>query len=150
VSLRRPALNLVNQSQVRMPRLWLQSVFVEIDGHLRKAKTPGWAQVCEAELVIVWLNPGPARILNQKYRRKNYATDVLSFTAETGLGELVMCPQVLKRQAREHGLSFRDELSYMILHGILHLLGFDHEGSKSQAAQMFALQDRIFAQLTQR
>ena len=94
---------------------------------------------------VVFLDAGPARKLNLRYRRKNYATDVLSFMGEDGeLGELVICPSVVRRQAREHGLTFEEELSYMILHGWLHLLGYDHELGRREERLMFSLQDRIF------
>jgi probable rRNA maturation factor len=54
----------------------------------------------------------------------------------------------LKRQAREHKLSFQHELGYMVLHGILHLLGYDHETSEADAEKMFAIQDEVFEKLT--
>ena len=90
-----------------------------------------------------------AKKVNFTFRQKNYATDVLSFEGDDQniLGELIICPEVVLRQAREHRLSFREELGYMILHGVLHLLGFDHEKSETEAKRMFALQDRIFDKL---
>lgn len=99
-----------------------------------------------AELTIAFLNADHARELNLKYREKDYATDVLSFgdTTPGVLGELAICPEVVLRNANEHGLSFEDELGYMILHGVLHLLGFDHEASKEEENVMFELQDSVF------
>lgn len=104
-------------------------------------------QLPDSELVIVFLNPGPAKKINFEFRKRDYATDVLSFSNPQGLGELLICPQVIAKQAKEHGLTFNQELSYMLLHGILHLLGYDHEKSKVQAQRMFQLQDEIFAAL---
>ena len=99
------------------------------------------------ELTVVYLDPPAARQLNFQYRQKDYATDVLSFgdKSSDSLGELVICPQVLKKQAKDHGLSYQQELAYMILHGVLHLLGYDHETNERQAKLMFAIQDDIFA-----
>src|SRR5687767_1355694 len=80
-------------------------------------------------LTIVLMDKARARQLNKKYRRKDYATDVLSFAPEekgVGLGELVLCEPVVRRQAKEHGISFKKELDYLIIHGFLHLLGYDH------------------------
>ena len=98
------------------------------------------------ELIVVFLDTKEAKKLNMRFRGKNYATDVLSFDPidPQSLGELVMCPQVLKKQAMEHKLSFNLELGYMVLHGVLHLLGYEHEESPEAAAVMFKLQDEIF------
>ena len=60
------------------------------------------------------------------------------------LGELVLCPQVVLKQSKEHNLSFRLELTYMLIHGVLHLLGYEHEGSAHRALEMFNIQDLIF------
>jgi len=67
--------------------------------------------------------------LNRSYRRKNYATDVLSFPAEPGsfLGDIVIARGVARRQAREAGHPDSVELRILALHGLLHLLGYDHE-----------------------
>jgi probable rRNA maturation factor len=64
------------------------------------------------------------RRLNRQYRRKDYATDVLTF-AETR--DIVIAKGVARRQAREHGHSEAVELRVLSLHGLLHLLGYDHE-----------------------
>src|SRR5439155_3802010 len=76
------------------------------------------------------------RTLNRSYRRKNYATDVLSFPANlqspipnpyTFLGDVVIARGVASRQARQAGHDERTELRVLALHGLLHLLGYDHE-----------------------
>jgi probable rRNA maturation factor len=79
------------------------------------------------------------RALNQKYRQKNYPTDVLSFAAEPPprprraaaterfLGDIVIARGVARRQALEAGHSETTELRVLALHGLLHLLGYDHE-----------------------
>ncbi len=54
---------------------------------------------------------------------------------------------VIRRQSKRTGLSERGELGYMIVHGVLHLLGFDHETSVEEEAKMFSLQDEIYARL---
>lgn len=78
------------------------------------------------ELGIALVSNARMRILNRSYRKKDYATDVLSFEGD-GLGDLVIATGVAKRQAREAAHSYPTELRVLALHGLLHLLGYDHE-----------------------
>lgn len=138
----------VNQSEVRFPRQfvqsWLMAVIPQLPAGDRKRLNSK-----KLQLTLVFLAAAQARILNREYRKKDYATDVLSFAGDDQelLGELAICPEVITRQAKEHNLSFKAELAYMVLHGLLHLLGYDHEGSASDARRMFKLQDGIFTKL---
>ncbi len=78
--------------------------------------------------------------LNKTYRRKNEATDVLSFPAQpakrpnkkTFLGDIAIAPAVARRYAKKHGRTLENEICILILHGILHLLGYDHETDRGQ------------------
>lgn len=87
--------------------------------------------------------------LNTKYRRKKYATDVLSFQtpkifqARGVLGELVICSSTMKRQAKEHGHSVERELEVLLTHGLLHLIGFDHEEGERQAKLMLRWEKKL-------
>jgi probable rRNA maturation factor len=87
--------------------------------------------------------------LNGRFRGKRYATDVLSFPApevfqRSGwLGELVICLPVLIRQGREHGHSPNRELQILLIHGVLHLLGLDHEKGRKDAATMARWESRL-------
>ncbi len=137
-------LNIINQSQVRIPNTFLKEWTEALVLSLKKK---GFPRVLKnKELILVFLDTKPAKKLNHQFRGRDYATDVLSFDPidPQSLGELVICPQVLKKQAIDHEHSFNLELGYMVLHGILHLLGFDHEESEEQALEMFKLQDEIF------
>lgn len=100
----------------------------------------------EKEISLVFLEERDAKRINWQFRTKDYATDVLSFSTDDpqGLGELVLCPFVISRQATEHKLKFEQELAYLVLHGILHLLGYDHEKSPEEEKKMMSLQDEIF------
>ncbi|MCC6276566.1 MAG: rRNA maturation RNase YbeY [Oligoflexia bacterium] len=100
---------------------------------------------CLLRIVIVGRTLGLR--LNAKFRGKNYPTDVLSFPVDTsheGLGEIVLCAPVLVSQARRHELRLEQEVAYMLIHGFMHLLGFDHEKSQRNAKKMFKIQDRLF------
>jgi probable rRNA maturation factor len=90
---------------------------------------------------IVFVSDATIKELNKRFRGKNYATDVLSFptTAETFeienhslLGEVVISVPRAAAQAKEHGLSFSDEVRQLILHGLLHLSGHDHETDRGE------------------
>lgn len=141
-------LNIVNQSKTRIPRKFISEWILLISKNLQKSKVLSKAD-SQRELTLVFLDPKPAKALNLEFRGKNYATDVLSFDSDDieSLGELVMCPEVLKKQAQEHGLTFQVELGYMLIHGVLHLLGYDHETGEKDAAEMFGIQDRLFEKL---
>jgi probable rRNA maturation factor len=82
------------------------------------------------------------RTLNRQYRRKDYATDVLSFPAaerrhdDKYLGDIVIARGVAGRQARQHGHGVAVELQILALHGLLHLLGYDHETDTGQMAEL--------------
>jgi probable rRNA maturation factor len=138
-------LTIVNHSKARIPRKFLAEWVATLSTQPKLAR-----QLKGKELVVAFLDEKPARKLNKQFRGKDYATDVLSFGSEgdpESLGELVICPQVIVRQAKEHGLLVKEELAYMVLHGILHLLGYDHELSEKDAKAMFRLQDALFEKL---
>jgi probable rRNA maturation factor len=141
---------LVNNSKMPMPKKTLELIGKYI-GICLKKKRVGRKTQLQSELTLVFLDPGPAKKINQAFRRRNYATDILSFAGEgKNLGELIICPQVIKKQAKEHDLTFDQELAYMFLHGVLHLLGYDHEKSKSEAKKMLKIQDEVFEMILQK
>ena len=89
----------------------------------------------EKNLSIALVGQGRMREINKKYRKKNRATDVLSFP-DNGLGEIIICLREIKKNAKKDGFSFEKELTQVLIHGILHLLGYDHEKSEKQAKKM--------------
>lgn len=98
------------------------------------------------KLLVVFISSSEMKELNQYYLDKNNPTDVLSFPAveDNSFGELVLCVQKIKSQAKEHALSFQEEMAYLILHGFLHLLGYHHEEGGEKAKKMYQIQDSIF------
>lgn len=73
------------------------------------------------ELSLVFVGEAQMRTINRTYLKHDYVTDVITFTH----GEIVICPQVAKRQAVEHGSSTAQELVLYVIHGLLHLAGYD-------------------------
>jgi len=102
---------------------------------------------------------GRAKIqeLNNKYKNKNTATDVLSFGSDRQfivpggmgeyLGEIVVCPAVVKERSVKSRTLFSQEFAHVIIHGILHLLGWEHEGSEKKTEKMHAKEKEIMNML---
>ena len=130
-----------------MPKSYLTKASVLLSRELSRRNVKNKA-LLKQDLVIVFLNKKEAQKINLEYRSKNYATDVLSFSGtDQSLGELVMCPEILKKQAKQNNHNLRTEILYMFIHGVLHLLGYDHEKSKSEAYKMFKIQDEVFEKI---
>jgi len=90
--------------------------------------------VADRELVIRLVSPREIQALNKEYRAKNQATNVLSFISdipleigESILGDVVICVDVVREEAELGDKAFLDHLIHIAIHGILHLLGYDHE-----------------------
>ena len=91
----------------------------------------------DKDLSIVLIGPTKIKELNQKYRKKNQTTNVLSFEGgKDFLGEIVICPNIIKKNAANLKSNFKKELTFVLIHGLLHLLGYDHERSKKEAEIM--------------
>lgn len=95
-------------------------------------------------LSLVLVSAGKIRELNEKYRHKNSATDVLSFEK---LDEIVICPEIVKKQAKKLKSRFNLELTRVAVHGILHLKGHDHEKNKKAAEKMQKIEDKIISKI---
>jgi probable rRNA maturation factor len=108
----------------------------------------------DAEVAVRIVDAVEIRTLNHLYRGKDKATNVLSFPAgeieglpagaSVLLGDVVVCASVVAKEASEQGKTPADHWAHMIVHGTLHLLGFDHEND-TEATEMEALETRILA-----
>ena len=98
----------------------------------------------KGEVAIAIVTDAHMRKLNHTYRRKDYATDVLSFPSDAPgmLGDIVIARGVAERQAGEHGHAAPTELRILALHGLLHLIGYDHEDVKD-GGKMRRAEDRL-------
>ena len=114
-------------------------------------------RIREADLAIRLVGAREGRALNRHYRGKDYATNVLSFPAELPeglpkgvklplLGDLVLCAPVVAREAKEQGKPLAAHYAHLIVHGCLHLLGWDHEDPR-EAEAMEQLEREILATL---
>lgn len=106
-----------------------------------------------AQVNILVVDAREGRRFNRQFRRRDYATNVLSFPYEplpgqktALLGDLVICASVVAREAAEQGKRLRDHWAHLTIHGVLHLLGHDHQ-TRAEASKMEALEIRILAGL---
>ncbi len=107
-----------------------------LDKFLREvAQTVLKGEKSKLSLSIALVGRGRIKELNRKYRRKNRPTDILSFQYGKD-GEMVICLSEVRRNAKSFGSIFKKELKRVLIHGILHLLGYDHEGSSKKAEKM--------------
>lgn len=110
----------------------------------------------KSEISILFVDDDEIQVLNRDYRGKDKPTDVLSFSQgrtdipvcqQAGmpvlLGDVVISLETAKRQARERGHPFIKEVLILLTHGILHLLGYDHEGSRKKAVEMRRMEKEI-------
>ncbi len=114
----------------------------------------------KSEVSVTFVSDGEIAALNEEYRRKSGPTDVLSFECDNlddgfpapadggpyELGDVIIAPDVARRQAAELGVDFLDEVDLLVVHGVLHLNGYDHV-TDEDAAVMEPLQERIVGDL---
>jgi probable rRNA maturation factor len=103
----------------------------------------------DAEVSVLLCDDSFIASLNGKWRGQPKPTNVLSFPTDTAvpaLGDIIVAYETVTREAAEEGKSVRDHLSHMIVHGFLHLLGYDHEDHE-EAETMEALESRALAAL---
>jgi len=103
----------------------------------------------DGEVEIILVGRAMMRRLNLDYRGVDRVTDVLSFAWQEdkillgqSLGQIYLCPAQIVGQAKEFDVSAREELKRMLAHGILHLLGYDHQ-DKKRAEKMFSIQEKL-------
>ena len=112
----------------------------------------------EHELSLLLTTDEEIESLNSQYRNKQKPTDVLSFSQLEGeggasdsklLGDVVISVETAIKQAKELGYTLKEELTRLLIHGTLHLLGYDHENvPEAEAKKMQELEDKLFEKLS--
>jgi probable rRNA maturation factor len=103
-----------------------------------------WAALLPLDATLRIVGAAEGRRLNQQYRRKSYATNVLSFPYEKDRGDVVLCHPVIAREARAQRKTLAAHYAHLVLHGLLHLRGYEHE-KKREAGRMERLEIRLLA-----
>lgn len=131
------------------------SVALQFAAHAPDAPAPTklrrWIRAAASSASVVTLRivgTAEGRRLNRAFRGRDYATDVLTFVygRRPYRGDIVICHPVLARAARERGVALEAHYAHLVVHGMLHLRGHDHEGARD-AERMEALERRILARL---
>ena len=105
------------------------------------------------ELSISCVSEEESKTLNKKYRGKNKSTNVLSFSLDKNLtkdsliGDIILCIEIIKKEAKEYSKDFENRLKHMIIHGFLHLLNFNHE-EKHERMKMEDLEITIMKKIS--
>src|SRR3989344_1478858 len=100
---------------------------------------------------IAFVSPIEIQKLNKQYRKKDKPTDVLSFEKVSQFkdecAEVVICPAVVRENTKESKLSLKKELANILIHGVLHALGYDHERSEKDAEKMEVKEQLYFSKI---
>jgi probable rRNA maturation factor len=111
-----------------------------------------WASLAlerDARLALRFVGAREARALNRQFRRRDYATNVLTFDYESAPvvhADVMLCVPVIRREAREQGKTLRAHLAHLVIHGVLHAQNYEHR-TRAQARQMEHRERRLLAKL---
>ncbi len=103
-----------------------------------------------AEISVVSVSAQESWALNLRYRKKDKAANVLSFYYAKEYGEIIICPSLIRAEAKKENHSFEYQMTWMILHGMIHLSGLHHEQSVAVAKKTEALERNILQNLFQK
>jgi len=112
----------------------------------------------EAELSLLFVDDLQIQALNQRYLRRDKPTNVLAFPMRKGefstlhphlLGDIVISVETAKRQSNRFGLKEMGMIILLMVHGVLHLIGYEHEGTKKGSREMAARQRELFQRVIQ-
>ena len=133
---------------------------IKIDFHDIEVKVEvimGHLDCLDQEISVLLMEDVGIRQLNKEFRNVDKATDVLSFPqnsdegpvipGEIILGDIAISLDKAKLQAKEHGLAFKEEIILLLIHGILHLLGYDHEISEQEEIKMRKKTRELFKEI---
>ncbi len=115
-------ITILDRQSTKLKKRWIRDIVKAVLEYLDMEK---------ASLSLVFVNPEEIKEYNRKFRGVDSSTDVLSFPSGSGgtyLGDIIICPDIIRENASDYGVSFEEELVLVIIHGILHLLGYrDYE-----------------------
>lgn len=154
-----------SQRRIRISRRKVENILKQAAGHLSNKYPRRFGILENCEVSVLLINDRAMRVLNRQYRGKDKTTDVLSFPQlrysakrkalsaryynainaqrTTPLGDIVINLHKAERQAKEYGVTFYREVERLLIHGLLHLIGYDHEKSGYEARKMRKLEEEL-------
>jgi probable rRNA maturation factor len=116
--------SIINKTRGKLPSLPLVEIKNDILGK-------------EYSLSLAFVGEHESKTLNNKYRGKDNSTNILSFLLHENAGEIVMCPAVAKREAKNFDKTFQEFLGFLVIHGMLHLKGLEHSSTMEKAEEKY-------------
>jgi probable rRNA maturation factor len=148
---RRAKPNRVDCAVVVLDTAWLKALptVERLVRRAARAAVGGARRSGRTSLTVALADDMRVQVLNARDRNSDKPTNVLSYpSGEHGfLGDVVLARQTVRREAREQGKRLADHVSHLVVHGTLHLMGYDHETSEADAQRMEALERRILTRL---
>ena len=119
----------------------------KLERAVRRALPRGFLKRMPRRVKVIAVSDKEARRLNRKYRKKDYPASVLSFRYGGEYGEIIICPALIRREAKATGRSYAYQMTWMVVHGIVHLAGVHHERSGKLAGKIEKLEQSILDKL---
>ncbi len=94
-------------------------------------------------LSIAFVSEKQSQEINKKYKKKNKATNILSFSLRKDYGEIIMCPALIKKEAKSFSKTFRLFLGFLVIHGMLHLKGLKHSKKMEKLENFYCKKFKI-------
>jgi len=131
-----------------MPKSLFTQEFVDLlAARIRKEIPATLMKKLPKDIAVVMVSEKVSQSLNKEYREKDRSTNVLSFRYDDSYGELLVCVPVIVREAKGQGNTQLFQMTWMIVHGMLHLAGLHHENSKTAGARAEKIERAVLAQL---
>lgn len=110
---------------------------------VRKSISKRIAKTLPKKVAVIAVSPKKSREMNKAYRKKDKPTNVLSFFYDKNYGEIFVCPDIVRREARRDGNSYEYQMTWMVVHGMLHMAGLHHEGTSGAALRVEKMEQDI-------
>lgn len=117
-------LSVLNKTSAKLPRIPFSLLKNEILGK-------------NYSLSVAFVQEKESQAINKKYRQKNKPTNILSFNLSKTEGEIILCPTVIKKEAKNFSKTFPQFLGFLVIHGMLHLKGMEHSSTMEQVEEKY-------------